>query len=490
MSNLRYRTVRTMHRRGSHGASMAETVEEQDLGEASVVRIYATSQSPDYENPWQTQAPQSGTGSGVVIDDRRILTGAHVVADATFIQVQKVSEPRKWVVEVEAISHDCDLALLRVEDPAFMEGLTPPELGPLPQLRDRVSVVGYPVGGEEISITEGVVSRIEVQSYSHSKRSLLAVTVDAAINEGNSGGPVYLDGRVSGIAFQSLKDAENIGEMVPALLIRRFLESVATGRPPQVPGLGVATQTLENPRLKQRIGLKESQTGVLVNTVEEGGSAAGVLEPGDALLTVDGHPIADNATIRYRGRIRTTFDAVLGDKFVGDELPVHILRGGRTLDLRLPLVPFVSLVPRPQYDTRPDYFVYGGLVFLPLTIDYLRTWRDWWDKAPAEFIHAYYHGTRTTERQELVVLNNILADEINVGYEGRFNTTVAAVNGQVPRDMRHFVSLVDAQRGVVELRLSDHTTVVFDAESARARGPIILERYRVSGDRSLALCPP
>lgn len=466
---------------------MAQTAEEHDLGAASVVRIYATTQSPDYENPWQTQAPQSGTGSGVVIDDRRILTGAHVVADATFIQVQKVSEPRKWVVEVEAINHDCDLALLRVDDPEFMEGLTPPELGPLPQLRDRVSVVGYPVGGEEISITEGVVSRIEVQSYSHSKRNLLAVTVDAAINEGNSGGPVYLDGRVSGIAFQSLKDAENIGEMVPAALIQRFLESVATGRPALVPGLGVSTQTLENPRLRQRVGLKEGQTGVLINTVEEGGSAAGVLEPGDALLAIDGHDIADNATIRYQGRFRTTFDAVLGDKFVGDELPVKVLRDGKTIDARLPLAPFVSLVPRPQYDTRPDYFVYGGLVFVPLTLDYLRTWREWWDKAPSEFVHAYYNGTRTRERQELVVLNTVLADEINVGYEARYNTTVHTVNGHVPRDIRHFVSLVEAQTDAVELRLSDHTLLVLDVESVRARGLVILERYRVPSDRSAAL---
>jgi len=466
---------------------MAQLADEHDVGAASVVRIYATAQSPDNENPWQTQAPQSGTGSGVVIDEGRILTGAHVVADATFIQVQKVSETRKWVVEVEAINHDCDLALLRVEDPGFMAGLTPPELGPVPQLRDRVSVVGYPVGGEEISITEGVVSRIEVQSYSHSKRNLLAVTVDAAINEGNSGGPVYLEGQVAGIAFQSLKDAENIGEMVPAALIRRFLQSVAEARPARVPGLGIATQTLENPRLRQMVGLRDDQTGVLINTVEEGGSAAGVLEPGDALLAIDGQAIADNGTIRYRGRIRTTFDAVLGDKFVGDELEVTIQRNGSTFETSLTLTPFVALVARSQYDTRPDYFVYGGLVFQPLTLDYLRTWREWWDKAPSEFVHAYHHGTRTPERQQLVVLNTVLADEINVGYEGLYNTTVATVNGQIPRDIHHFVALVEAEKGAVEFRLSDHTVIVLDAQSVTDRSPSILARYRVPADRSPSL---
>ena len=122
-----------------------------------------------------------------------MLTGAHVVANATFLQVQKVSDPNKFVARVEAICHDADLALLAIEDRELHAGRsTPDRLGTrLPRLRDRVSVVGYPIGGEEISITEGVVSRIEVQRYSHSERMLLAVTVDAAINDGNSGGPVY-----------------------------------------------------------------------------------------------------------------------------------------------------------------------------------------------------------------------------------------------------------------------------------------------------------
>ncbi|HHH10730.1 MAG TPA: serine protease, partial [Sorangium sp.] len=155
----------------------------------SVVRIFATTLRPDYAVPWQSAAPQSGTGSGVIIAPGRILTGAHVINDATFLQVQKVSDPNKMVARVAAVSHDCDLALLEVDDPRLMKDVTPEQLGALPTLRDRVSVVGYPVGGEEISITEGVVSRIEMQRYAHSERSMLAVTVDAAINEGNSGGP-------------------------------------------------------------------------------------------------------------------------------------------------------------------------------------------------------------------------------------------------------------------------------------------------------------
>ena len=450
----------------------------------SVVRIYATAQSPDYQVPWQTQPPESSTGSGVVIAPGRVLTGAHVVADATFLQVQKVSDPNKFVARVEAICHDADLALLAVDDRGFMKGITADKLGTLPRLRNRVSVVGYPIGGEEISITEGVVSRIEVQRYSHSERMVLAVTVDAAINDGNSGGPVYRNGKVAGIAFQSLRDADNIGEMVPAPVIKKFLDGVKKRRAAQVPGLGVSTQSLENPLLRKRSGLSRNQSGVLVLTVEHGGSAEGHIEVGDVITNIDGHRVANNGTVQYRGKLRTRYDVVLGDHFVGDTLDVTVLRNGRRKELAIELMSYVSLVPRSQYDQAPTYFVYGGLVFQPLSLDLLRTWDQWWEKAPPEFLHEYYSGTRTADRREVVVLTQILADEINVGYDGFDYTTVRAVNGEQPRDMRHFVDLVEASDGELEVRTSDHCVMAFDVAEAAAATDRILARYHVPRDRS------
>jgi S1-C subfamily serine protease len=410
-----------------------------------------------------------------------------VVADATFLQVQKVSDPNKIIARVAAISHDCDLALLEVTTPGFMDGMRPEQLGELPSLRDRVGVVGYPVGGEEISITEGVVSRIEVQRYTHSERMALAVTVDAAINDGNSGGPVFLDGKVAGIAFQSLKEAENIGEMVPTTLISKFLEGNEQGREPSVPGLGVTTQSLENPLLRAQTGLTADQSGVLVLTVEHGGSAWGHIEVGDALLSVDGNRIANNATVQYKGRYRTSFDVFLGDHYVGDEIRLQVLRKGKVVDVSFALEPYVALVPRSQYDKTPMYFIYGGLVFQPLSLDFLRTWRDWWEKAPPEYLHAYYAGTRTAERSEMVMLTHVLADEINVGYEHFDQTTIVSVNGKLPRDMGHFVELVLAADERLELRTSDHCVLAFDAAAARDAGPRILERYHVPADRSAQL---
>ncbi len=454
----------------------------------SVVRVYATRQEPDYDSPWQSQTPANGTGSGVVIGDGLVLTGAHVVTNATFVRVQKVDEPNKHIGRVRSICHDCDLALLSIDDgEAFMRGVTPASLGELPDLRDRVQVVGYPVGGEEISITEGVVSRIEVQRYRHSERGLLAVTVDAAINRGNSGGPVFRDGKVCGIAFQTLSNAENIGELVPAPIIKRFLEGTERGLDLAIPSLGLRTQSLENPNLRKRLGLAPDDGGILVASVDHGVTSSGVIEPGDVLLVADGLPIASNGSVRYAGRYRTHWNVVLADHFVGETLPVTVLRKKRRLDLDLELMPMRRLVPLWQHERPPTYFIYAGLVFQTLGLDFLATWNRWWERAPKEFLHHYYSGVATAGRREVVVLTQVLADEINVGYDALYDESVVEINGEPVRDMADFVARVEASNGTVEIRTSRAGLIVLDTDLVADANARVLARYNISSDRSADL---
>jgi len=178
----------------------------------NVVRIFVTRQSPDYGNPWLTSGISNNTGSGVVIenDDGElcILTAAHVVGFSTFVQVQRggIHDPNKYSASIYAICHDCDLALLKVASDEssgnFWKGLEPVKIGQIPPLRSVVLMAGFPIGGEQISITEGVISRIEGQPYFHSYRELLAITMDAAINAGSSGGPAFnTSGELVGVSY-------------------------------------------------------------------------------------------------------------------------------------------------------------------------------------------------------------------------------------------------------------------------------------------------
>src|SRR5262249_4689183 len=146
-----------------------------------------------------------------------------------FLTVEKEGDPRKYVAQVEHIAHDCDLALLKVDDPGFFKDTKPLPIGGLPELESTVTTFGYPVGGERLSVTRGVVSRIDFRTYSHSiVDSHLTIQIDAAINPGNSGGPVMQDGYVVGVAFQGYSGdvAQNVGYMIPTPVIQHFLDDI------------------------------------------------------------------------------------------------------------------------------------------------------------------------------------------------------------------------------------------------------------------------
>ena len=158
--------------------------------EDSVIKIYTTQAEPDYFTPWRLLTPRQSSGSGAVIENSRILTNAHVVANASYVQAQKHNDPRRYQARVTFISHEADLALITVDDPEFFADLKALTIGDLPEPLQEVSVYGYPIGGKTLSITKGILSRVEQQVYAHAGTYLLAGQIDAAINPGNSGGPV------------------------------------------------------------------------------------------------------------------------------------------------------------------------------------------------------------------------------------------------------------------------------------------------------------
>lgn len=451
----------------------------------SVIRIFATTLEVDYDNPWQSDTPSSGTGSGVVVGNGKILTGAHVVANSTFLQVQKASDPNKFTAQISSICHDADLALLEVKEPHFMDGIEIMEIGDLPTLQDRVTVVGYPIGGREISVTEGVVSRIEVQRYSHSRRNLLAVTVDAAINEGNSGGPVFKEGKIIGIAFQTLKSAENIGELVPPNLIKQFLQKSLPVV--KIPHLGIRTQNMENPMLRTYKKLAATASGILVTTVEYDGSAWGKLQREDVLIEIDGYKIANNGTIKYRDKYRTTYGVVMGDYFVGDEIPLKIMRDGEVLELQITLKECKPLVPFWDYDNNPSYFIYGGLVFQRLCLDYIATWNKWWDKAPVEFLDLFYYGVRTAQRHEVIILTQVLSDEINVGYQNIYNEVISTINNHEPQNIKDFVNVVTNAESTVTIKTASGRIIIYDVGQVKEANERIVQNYHIKCDRSADL---
>ena len=197
--------------------------------------MFTVHSSPNYFMPWQNKPQRESSGSGVVVSVPSVpggvgvLTNAHVVADQTFVQVRRHGSSVKHRARVHAIGHECDLAVLVVDDPGFWASpaANPLPLGPVPNLQAHVAVIGFPQGGDNLSITSGVVSRVELTNYAHGAARLLAVQLDAAINPGNSGGPAVQDGAVVGLAFQNLANSDNIGYVIPTPIVARFLDDIA-----------------------------------------------------------------------------------------------------------------------------------------------------------------------------------------------------------------------------------------------------------------------
>ena len=227
----------------------------------SVVKISATLRYPELTNPWRKHAAQEASGSGVIIDGKRILTNAHVVLYASQLFVESHDSSDKLPARVEAVSPGIDLAILRLEDESFFDKRTPvTRTSNLPEVRDSVLVYGYPQGGSSQSITKGIVSRIEFTGYNEGL-SGLRVQIDAAINPGNSGGPALVDGKMIGLIFSKLTQADNIGYIIPGEEIDLFLKDAADGHYDGKPAIHESLQTLENEALRSFLGLDKKAQG-------------------------------------------------------------------------------------------------------------------------------------------------------------------------------------------------------------------------------------
>jgi S1-C subfamily serine protease len=458
----------------------------------SVVKVHSVADPPDYEQPWQTRGATGTTGSGAIVETPkgpRILTNAHVVENHTYVEVRRYGRSQKVVARVVGVDHACDLALLSVPDAEFYEGTQPLIPGRLPTLTDRVAVCGYPIGGDRLSVTAGVVSRIEMFPYAQSQRPLLAIQLDAAINSGNSGGPVFKGEQMVGIAFQSLEEAESIAYAIATPVVHHFLRDVCRGNVGGFPDLGINWPPLESNAHRRYLGLAGKEGGVLITRVHYEGSSWGVLEEGDVLLEIDGEPLAADGTVPLRGGELIDHSYLVSMHFVGERLPVVVWRSGRRRKCRVPLLPPRRLVSEDRYDVRPTYYLFGGLLFIPLTRDYLKAWgSEWWRNAPDDLMTVYESGVKDPKRLEVVLLQKVLADRVNQGYHDLENLVVTHVNNRAIKDLKDLVNRVERARdGYVRFRVLGGRQIVLDREAAVRRTPNILRRYSVPHDRSVDL---
>ena len=454
----------------------------------SLVRIEATSQEPNYKTPWSPGDVTSGVGAGFVVDGKRIMTNAHVVSNARFLTVSKEGDPNPYLAQVLHIAHDCDLALLGVENPDFFNGTAPLEFGGIPQIESVVSAYGYPVGGTRLSVTRGIVSRIDFQPYSHSGMdSHLAIQIDAAINPGNSGGPVMQNSKVVGVAFQGYSGdvAQNVGYMIPTPVIHRFLKDVEDGRYDHYVDLALTYRNLFNPAARSALGLEDENTGVQICSVYSSGASDGIVKPGDVILKIDGHTVSSDGTIPLEDEA-VPLEEVVERKFKGDKVHLDILRNGKPMTLTVPLrEPWPFKLHSNLYDEKPRFFVAGGLVFQPVDQNFMEAHDPSDQRLNYLFDFFIADGLHAT-RPEIVVLSNILPDPVNA-YADEFRYSVVdEVNGRRIKRIEDMAAAFDEKADYYVIKFAGGgRPIVLERKAIEEARSRISERYALTAEKNL-----
>ena len=437
----------------------------------SVLRIEAATQVPDYQTPWNSGRFSGGIGTGFLIGKNKILTNAHVVSNGRRVLVTVYGSPKKYPAKVEHIAHDCDLALLSVEDPKDFESFPTFEIGQVPVLESQVRVIGYPIGGERLSVTRGVVSRIDFQPYSHSRvDSHLVIQIDAAINPGNSGGPVVQDGKVVGVAFQGLRQADNTGYIIPTPVIRRFLKDVEDGSYDHYAELGITEFPLHNPTMRKALGVPDDGNGVLITNVIPTGSADGALKPGDILMSLDGKTVDSAGMITIDGE-NVNLNEIVERKFTGDKVAIRFLRDGGWNDVDVTLKPLHwSRMYATEYEKKPRYLVFAGLVFQPLDTNLFAS-SKFEDISLRRLYTDYVPKGLFQKHKDIVVLTRVESDPVTSLLGDFAGFAVEKINGTEVRDLNH----------AHELLRPKEAPEFFVIELFGAERPIIIPAAAVAG---------
>jgi hypothetical protein len=387
------------------------------------------------------------------------------------------------------VANDCDLALITVDAPNFYKNMVPLKLGGIPELESTVSAYGYPIGGERMSVTTGIVSRIDFQLYTHSSiDSHLAIQISAQINPGNSGGPVMQNAKVVGVAFQGYSGdvAQGVAYMVPTPVIRRFLKDIDLhGHYDKYVDLGITYSKLQNPAQRKFLRLKEDGRGVLVTTVVAAGPCAKVLREGDVLLAIDDHPIASDASVELEGE-HVEMPEVVERKFKGDTVKFDIWRDKLPTSVKVVLsTVWPYFVQGHSYDVRPRFVVYGGLLFQPMSLDLIEAYQPT-DLRIRHYFDYFVLEQIYLEHPDVIVLTNILPDPINTFLAPYRGGIVDEINGQKIRTLDELAKTFSepAERFVVKM-IGDGPPLVLDPKQAEAARERIKTRYNVVREQNL-----
>ena len=425
----------------------------------SVMKISVTVRNPDFAHPWNKANPTEASGTGFLIEGGRIVTNAHVVRYASQVYVQPDQSDEKFEANVEAISYGLDLAVLKLESSDAIGDRKPLVIdNTITPLRSEVNVYGFPIGGNQISITKGIVSRIEYTGIGNNQLGLRA-QIDAAINPGNSGGPVISGGKVVGVAFSGIQNASNIGYLIHATELVAFLKDIEDGKYDGKANIWDYFQTTENPALRTRLKLPKNIGGVMVSGLRE--PQDHTLKVNDVVTKIGPYPIDSQGNVKVDElTLSFVYYCPLLDK--DGKVPVTVWRDGQEVEVECPTKKSIrSLIPYLNGEY-PRYFIYGPLAFeaasgelaLSMMSDNRVSMMLGMRRSP---LFSSFLTLPDEQLQELVIVPAPpFSHRSTKGYRPPVMSVVSAVNGIKVRSLKHLVEIFrDSTDEFIEIEFAE-----------------------------------
>ncbi len=456
----------------------------------SVLRVNVTNQPWDFMRPWGKRSPYSRRAVGAVLPGNRVLVTGELVANANYLELEANEGGAKVPASIEVVDYEANLAILKADEPKFMENFEPMEFTTA-TVGDTVSVWQLENTGT-VLVTNGSLTTAEVSRYPIDDTPLLVYRATASLQFRDSSFtlPVVKENKLVGVVMR-YDNATKSAEIIPAPVIEHFLKDVA--KPPYrgFARIGLSFSNTRDPQLRRYVGLKAGGPagGVYVTDVlTDGPAAKGGIEVGDVLLRINGIPVDQDGNYNDPTYGKISLMHLVGTKhFVGDTLKVTALRKGELKEFEVAIArrtPESYTIEPYVIDRAPNFYVLGGLVLQELSRQYLKEWgSDWTKKAPEEFVFLDRQQGDLFKQQgrKVVILSGVLPSSVTVGYEELHHMVITKVNGmEIHRLADVPTALAQAVNGLHKIEFDgDPSCIYLDAAAITAGDPVLMRNYRI-----------
>ncbi len=453
----------------------------------SLVRVNSTNQAYNFMEPWSKRAPFTRRGVGVVLEGNQVLIASDLLPDYNYVEIEQPRSGRKTPAIVKTVDYRAGLALLEPVSPDLLEGFPPVNLVLDTKVGDRVSIIQLEGNGTPVT-TEGLVTAVQVGSYSQDDSANLIYRVNAALlpQDGSFTVPLFQSDGLAGLLLRYDQRNQSL-DAIPAPVIARFLEEARSEEYHGFAQAGIVMSNLRDPQLRRYAGLPDDQDGVYIADVRKGGPAADAgIQRGDVLLAIndvaidrDGHydhPLHGKLAILYH---------LTSELKTGKPAKFHLLRDGKPLTVEVELAARGSreeVIPSLSINDVPRYQMLGGLIFQPLTRRLLTEWgNNWRQRAPLRMVYydTFQNDLFEPEQKEVVLMTRVLPDESNIGYEDLGMLEVTKVNDQPIRSFDDLeAALAQPVDGFHKIEFTESpNTIYLDATTVEERDPILRNNY-------------